>query len=349
MRAIDLRSDTVSRPTAAMRAAMAAAPVGDDQYGEDPSVNLLQERVADLLGKEAGLFVPSGTMANQLALRVLTRPGDEVIVSRESHATWHELGGGAANSGVQFAEIGAGGRFSEEEFRQAFKPLGHQVFPPTTLVEIENTHNRCGGIVIPQEEAQAICKAASELGVRTFLDGARLFNAAIATGTSPRDLARPFELVAVSLSKGLGCPVGSVMAGSRPEIEKARRHRRMLGGGMRQAGILAAAGLYALEHHVERLRDDHDNARTLAAGLRSCRALTVDLATVQTNIVVFHVAGAANHVGAIVRRCGERGVLLSAFGGTKLRATTHLDVTKEDCSRAADVISQVASDELAAK
>jgi len=349
MRTIDLRSDTVSRPTAAMRATIAAAKVGDDQYGEDPSVNLLQDRVADLLGKEAGLFVPSGTMANQLALRVLTRPGDEVIVSCESHAAWHELGGGAANAGVQFAQIGANGRFSEEEFRRAFKPLGHPVFPPTTLVQIENTHNRSGGIVIPQEEVHAICAAASELGLRTFLDGARLFNASIAAGISLRDLARPFDLVAVSLSKGLGCPVGSVMAGSRPDIDKARRHRRMLGGGMRQAGILAAAGIYALEHHIDRLKDDHDHARTLASGLRRCRALTIDLATVQTNIVVFHVAGAATHVGSIVRQCAERGVLLSAFGGTKLRATTHLDVTKEDCVRAAEIISQVMSDELGRK
>jgi threonine aldolase len=250
---------------------------------------------------------------------------------------------------VQFAEIGAGGRFSEQEFRQAFKPLGHHVFPPTTLVEIENTHNRCGGIVVPQEEVHAVCKAAAELGVRTFLDGARLFNTAVATATGLRDLARPFELVAVSLSKGLGCPVGSVMAGSRPDIDKARRHRRMLGGGMRQAGILAAAGLYALKHHIERLKDDHDNARELAVGIHGCSALSVDLATVQTNIVVFHVAGAASHVGSIVRRCAERGILLSAFGGTKLRATTHLDVSAEDCRRAADIISQVASDELGTK
>ncbi len=346
MRIIDLRSDTVSKPTASMRAAMAAAVVGDDQYGEDPSVNLLQERVADLLGKEAGLFVPSGTMANQIALRVLTRPGDEVIVSRESHAAWHELGGGAANAGVQFAQIGADGRFSEAEFRDAFKPLGHPVFPPTTLVEIENTHNRSGGIVVPQDEVLSICMAASELGLRTFLDGARLFNAAVATGLSLRDLARPFDVVAVSLSKGLGCPVGSVMAGSRPDIEKARRHRRMLGGGMRQAGILAAAGLYALDHHVERLKDDHEHAGILASALERCPGLILNLTTVQTNIVVFYVAGAATQVGSIVRRCAERGVLISAFGGTKLRLTTHLDVTQEDCRHAADVISEVMSDEL---
>jgi threonine aldolase len=346
MRTVDLRSDTVSRPTAAMRAAMSAAPVGDDQYGEDPSVNQLEERIADLLGKDAGLFVPSGTMANQLALRVLTRPGDEVIVSRESHAAWHELGGGAANSGVQFAQIGSDGRFSEAEFRQAFKPLGHAVFPPTTLVEIENTHNRSGGIVIPQEEVVAICTTAAQLGMRTFLDGARLFNAAVATKADLRDLSLPFDLVAVSLSKGLGCPVGSVMAGSRADIDKARRHRRMLGGGMRQAGILAAAGLYALDHHVERLEEDHANARILAMALKSCPSAIIDVATVQTNIVVFHFAGAPALAGPIARRCAEQDVLISVFGGTKLRVTTHLDVTKEDCVRAGEVIAQVLSDEV---
>src|SRR5207253_10225458 len=196
---IDLRSDTVTRPTAAMRSAIAAAAVGDDQYGEDPTANALQERVAKLLGKEAALWLPSGTMANQVALRTLTRPGDDVIVSRESHAVWHETGGGAANAGVQFTEIGAGGRFTGGEFVAAVKPRDHMLYPPTTLVEVENTHNRAGGIVIDQEEAACICAAARERRIMSFLDGARLWNAAVASRTTVADLAAPFDVVSVAL------------------------------------------------------------------------------------------------------------------------------------------------------
>ena len=214
---IDLRSDTVTLPSAGMRQAMAAAPVGDDQYGEDPSVNRLQERIAELLGKEAALFVPSGTMANQIGLKVLTRPGDEVVLGHEAHIVWHESGAGAANSGVQFTPVGSGGLFTAAELRAAYKPPGHVVFPPTSLVAIENTHNRGGGVVFPQAEAEAICAAARELGLASYLDGARLFNAAAASGRSLAELAAPFDLVSVALSKGLGCPVGSVIAGSRAD------------------------------------------------------------------------------------------------------------------------------------
>src|SRR2546430_7722696 len=200
---IDLRSDTVTRPTAAMRSAIAAAAVGDDQYGEDPTANALQERVAKLLGKEAALWLPSGTMANQVALRVLTRPGDDVIVSRESHAVWHEAGAGAANAGVQFTEIGAHGVFTAAEFGAACKPRGHVIYPPTTLVEIENTHNRAGGIIFPQGDAVKVCAAARERGIATYLDGARLWNIAASTGTNLADLALHFYLVGVSLSMAL--------------------------------------------------------------------------------------------------------------------------------------------------
>ena len=234
---IDLRSDTVTRPTQAMRAAMAAAAVGDDQYGEDPTTNRLQQRVAELLGKEAALWLPSGTMANQVALRVLTRPGDDVIVSRECHAVWHETGGSAANAGVQFTEIGSRGTFTVDDFAAAFKPRGHAIYPPTTLLEIENTHNRSGGIVFPQPQAVALCAAARARGVATFLDGARLWNAAVASGLALAELAAPFDLVAVALSKGLGAPGGSLLAGSRELIERATRYRRMFGGAMRQTGI----------------------------------------------------------------------------------------------------------------
>lgn len=234
---IDLRSDTVTRPSVEMRAAIAAAPVGDDQFGEDPTVNRLQDRVAVLLGKEAALWLPSGTMANQVALRILTRPGDDVIVSRESHAVWHETGAAGANAGIQFTEVGARGIFTVEEFLAVRKPCGHIIYPPTTLVEIENTHNRAGGVIFPPEEAERICAAAREHGIATYLDGARLWNAVVATGRPAAALAVPFDLVAVALSKGLGAPGGSLLAGSRSLIELATRHRRMLGGAMRQVGL----------------------------------------------------------------------------------------------------------------
>ena len=286
---IDLRSDTVTRPSSEMRAAIAAAPVGDDQYGEDPTVNRLQERIATLLGKEAALFVPTGTMANQIALRVLTRPGDDVIVSRESHAVWHETGAGAANSGVQFSDTGVGGIFTAEDVIAAIKPRGHVLYPPTTLIEIENTHNRSGGTIFPQDEIERICAAARERDIATFLDGARLWNVAVARSCSLAALSSPFDLVSVALSKGLGAPAGSVLAASGDIIARAMRHRRMLGGAMRQAGILAAAGLYALDHNVDRLAHDHANARRIAQRLAQSPHVDLDVAAVQTNILVFRL------------------------------------------------------------
>ena len=336
---IDLRSDTVTRPTAAMRAAIAAAPVGDDQYGEDPTVNKLQQRVAELLGKEAALFLPSGTMANQVALRVLTQPGDEVVVSRESHAVWHETGGSAANAGVQFREIGQRGRYTAEEFIGAIKPRGHVIYPPTTLVEVENTHNRSGGIVIPLDEARRIGAAARQHGIASYLDGARLFNAALASGTPAAEHAAPFDLVAISLSKGLGAPVGSLLAGRRDLIERAVRYRRMFGGAMRQAGLLAAAGLHALDHHMERLGEDHANARLIAEVLAAHAQVELDLATVQTNIVVFHLRPGGPDAATVVERARAHGVLLFPFGARTLRAVTHLDVDSGQCRRAAAILS----------
>ncbi|HTN50172.1 MAG TPA: GntG family PLP-dependent aldolase [Burkholderiaceae bacterium] len=338
---IDLRSDTVTRPTDAMRAAMAAAAVGDDQYGEDPTTNRLQEVVADLLGKDAALWLPSGTMANQVALRALTRPGDDVVVSRECHAVWHETGGSAANSGVQFTEIGARGVFAAEDLRAVCKPRGHAIYPPTTLVEIENTHNRSGGIVFPQAEAQRICSAARELGVATFLDGARLWNTSAATGTSLGELAAPFDLVAVALSKGLGAPGGSLLAGSRELIGKATRYRRMFGGAMRQTGIYAAAGLYAIEHHRSRLAEDHANARRIAERLAENARVDIDLASVQTNIIVFRLREGAPDAATVVERARERGVLLFPFGARTLRAVTHLDVGAAQCERAAQILVEL--------
>jgi threonine aldolase len=339
---IDLRSDTITKPTAAMREAMAAAAVGDDQYGEDPTANALQARVASLLGKEAALWLPSGTMANQVALRVLTRPGDDVVVSRESHAVWHETGAGAANAGVQFTEIGTRGTFTAAEFVAACKPRGHVIYPPTTLVEIENTHNRAGGVIFPQDEVGRICAGARERGLASFLDGARLWNAAVASGRKPAELAAPFDLVAVALSKGLGAPGGSLLAGPRELIERAVRYRRMSGGAMRQVGIFAAAGLHALERHMDRLAEDHANARLIAERLGESRRIAIDLATAQTNILVFSVAEGAPDAATVVARAKERGLLIFAFGPRTLRAVTHLDVTREQCRRAAEILVQIA-------
>ena len=337
--AIDLRSDTVTRPTDAMRAAMAAAPVGDDQYGEDPTTNLLQSRLAELLGKEAALWLPSGTMANQVALRVLTRPGDEVIASRESHAAWHEAGGAAANAGVQIHEIGQAGLFSAEEMLAAIKPRNFAIFPATTLVEVENTHNRAGGVVVPQAEVLRICAAAREQGLASFLDGARLWNASIASGLSPALLAAPFDLVAVAFSKGLGAPGGSLLAGTRALIQSADRQRRRLGGAMRQTGIFAAAALHGLDHHFARLPEDHANARSFAERLAAGAPVLLDLATVQTNIVVFHLPPAlAIDAPTLTARAREQGVLLNAFGPRTVRAVTHLDVNGAQCAQAAQVL-----------
>jgi threonine aldolase len=340
-RPIDLRSDTVTLPTAAMRAAMAAAPVGDDQYGEDPTINLLQQRMAEQLGKPSALWLPSGTMANQVALRVLTRPGDEVIVSRECHAGWHEAGASAANSGVQLLEIGEGGVFSAEEVAAAIKPTGMPVFPRSTLVEIENTHNRAGGVVVPQHEVVRVCDFARAHGLASFLDGARLWNASIASGLSEAELAAPFDLVAVSFSKGLGAPGGSLLAGSRELIGAATRQRRIFGGAMRQAGIFAAAALHGLDHHRDRLADDHRNARLLAQALAEVPAVRLDLASVQTNIVVFHLRDGAPDAATLVVRARERGVLLNPFGARTVRAVTHLDVSHEQVEQAAQVLVQL--------
>jgi threonine aldolase len=339
---IDLRSDTVTRPSPGMRAAMASAVVGDDQFGEDPTVNALQDRVAALLGKEAALWLPTGTMANQVALRVLTRPGDDVIVSRESHLVWHEAGAGAANAGVQFTEIGNRGVFTVEEFLVAYRPHDLDTYPPTTLVAVENTHNRAGGVVFSLSEAERICAAARGCTVGTYLDGARLWNAAVATGHSPAELAAPFELVAVSLSKGLGAPGGSLLAGSRETIATAVRRRRMLGGAMRQVGIFAAAGLYALDHNMERLAEDHVNAARMAERLARSPRILLDAATVQTNILVFGLALDAPDAPTVVARAGARGVLVFALGPRTIRAVTHLDVSTEQCIRGSEILVEAA-------
>lgn len=338
---IDLRSDTVTRPTPGMREAMSRAEVGDDQFGEDPTVNRLQERIAAMLGKEAALWTPTGTMSNQVALLALTRPGDDVVASRDAHIVLYETGAAAANAGVQITQIGDEGRFTAEEFLAARKPRGHIASPPTTLAAVENTHNRAGGRVFPQAEAEAVCAAARAEGAATFLDGARLWNAAAATGLPPADLAAPFDLVAVSFSKGLGAPAGSALAGPRSVIQEAIRHRRRLGGAMRQAGILAAAALYALDHHLERLAEDHHNARLLAETLSLSSRVRLDPRAVETNIIIFDLADGAPDAAAVAAGAEEAGVLLMPVGPRTLRAVTHLDVTAVQCRRAADVLLSI--------
>jgi threonine aldolase len=280
-------------------------------------------------------------MANQIALKVLTRPGDEVVLGEEAHIVWHESGAGAANSGVQFTVVGDGGLFNAAQLRAAYKPPGHIVFPPTTMVAVENTHNRGGGVVFPQSDAAAICATAQELGIATYLDGARLFNAAAAGGRSLDELAAPFNLVSVALSKGLGCPVGSVISGRKDDISRAHRARRMFGGAMRQSGVLAAAALYALDHNLTRLAEDHANARLLAERLAGLRGVELNLATVQSNIVIFRMDETAPDAETIVARAKEAGVLVSAFAARTIRAVTHLDVNRDQCRRAADLLAQV--------
>jgi threonine aldolase len=333
---IDLRSDTVTRPGEGMRRAMAAAEVGDDVFGEDPTVRALEERVAELLGKEAALFVPSGTMANQLALLLLARRGDEVIVGEGAHCAWFESGAGAALAGVQFAIAGRGGIFTAGEMEAAVRPVADW-FPHTRVVALENTHNRAGGRIFPQPEVQAIASRARARGLALHLDGARLWNASVATGLAPRELAGPFDTVSVCLSKGLGAPAGSLLASDRARIAEARRLRKMLGGGMRQVGVLAAAGLYALEHHVARLAEDHAHAAMIHAAVeRVCPGQPRP----ETNIVMIDLPGGApaEKFCALAR---EQGVLVSAFGPSRVRVVTHLDVDREAVARASDVLARL--------
>src|SRR5262245_21107842 len=312
-----------------MREAMANAEVGDDVYGEDASVNRLQARVAELLGKAAALFFPSGTMANQAALRVHTKPGNVVIASRDAHILRAEAGAASALAGLQIETIGRGGTFQAEELRAALHPRDVHL-APTTLLAIENTHNAAGGRVFPPDLLVDVTRAAREAGLALHLDGARLWNAAIALGRPVGELAAPFDTVSVCLSKGLGAPVGSLVAGSRELVERLQRIRKMYGGGMRQAGVLAAAGSYALEHQLERLAEDHANAHRLARGLRELGFQVED--EPETNIVMLR----ARDDRALQGACRERGVLVGRTGPGRLRAVTHLDVSAADIDEALD-------------
>jgi len=323
MKTIDLRSDTVTRPTPAMRAAIAAAEVGDDVYGEDPTVNRLQSVAAERLGMAAAILVPSGTMANQAALRALTQPGDVVLGGAGCHVLRYEAGAAAALSGVQIHTIGSGGFFGADDVLAAIPPHDHH-YAPVTTVAVENTHNSSGGRVFPYDAVREIVAASTQRGLKLHLDGARLWNAVVASGIPADRWVEGFDTVAFCLSKGLGAPVGSLVCGSAAVIERVHRIRKMLGGGMRQAGLLAAAGLYALEHHVDRLADDHRNARRLADGLTAL-GLTVDPAP-QTNMVLFRGAD----VGRLWSALLERDVLVNPVDRSTFRAVTHLNVTAED-------------------
>ncbi len=337
MAAVDLRSDTVTKPSAAMRKAMAEAEVGDDVYGEDPTVRRLEERVADMLGCEAALFVPTGTMANQIALRSQTRPGDEVIIGQGAHCWRHESGALAALSGAQTQIIGSDGTFTAAEVRAAFK--GDDPYQsPTKVVAVENTHNMAGGICWQRAALTEVVTAAHQLGMTAHLDGARIWNAAVATGETEKQLAHGFDSVSVCLSKGLGAPAGSLVAGSRALIKACHRFRKMHGGGMRQAGVLAAAGVYALDHHRARLPEDHANAKALAEALAGTAGLRV--APPQTNIVMIDLQRGT--AAAAIAQARDAGVLLGAAGPQRIRAVTHLDVDREAVLRAAKVIAEVA-------
>jgi threonine aldolase len=331
---IDLRSDTVTRPGAAMRRAMAGAEVGDDVYGEDPTVNRLQERAADLLGKESALFVPSGTMGNQASLLALTRPGDVVLAGERAHVLLYEGGAGAAFAGVQIETLGRGGVFDGADIRRAVHPDDAH-FAPTRAVCIENTHNRGGGRVWPLERIKDVAAAAREAGLALHLDGARLWNAVVASGVPAADWARPFDTVTFCVSKGLGAPAGSLVCASREVVRRVHRARKRLGGGMRQVGILAAAGLYALEHHIERLAEDHANARRLAAGLEAL-GFRVDPAP-ETNIVMFRV----EDTPGFLRATRARELWINPEDEGIFRAVTHLDVSADDVDDALDRLGQV--------
>jgi threonine aldolase len=330
---IDLRSDTVTKPTPAMRKAMAEAEVGDDVFGEDPTVNALQGKVAKLLGKEAALFVPSGTMANQLSIKSHTQPGDEVIIEASSHPYNFEGGAGAALSGIQFNCLkGFRGILDASQIEEAIRPADHH-FPVTRLVCLENTHNRGGGSIYPPEKMAEIYRLTKSRGLVLHLDGARLWNASVATGTKPYECAQWSDSVSVCLSKGLGAPIGSLVAGSQPFIHRVHRFRKMFGGGMRQVGIIAAAGIYALDHHFERLKEDHQNAKRLAVGLKEFKGVSIDPKHVETNIVIFDVADTGMTALQVAEAMRKEGVLIHAFGKTQIRLVTHLDVNSEDIEK----------------
>jgi threonine aldolase len=340
---IDLRSDTVTKPTPEMRRAMADAEVGDDVYGEDPTVNRLERRAAEILGKEAAVFVPTGTMANTIGVKLHTEHGQEIICETRSHVYNYELAMMAWFSGCVARPVHAeDGILRWEQIRKSIRPLGPH-WAPTGLIEIENTSNMTGGTVYPLEVIHEICAGARERGLKVHMDGARVFNAAEYLGKPVREVVAEVDTVSFCLSKALGAPVGSMLAGTDEQMRRGRLYRKRLGGGMRQAGVLAAAGLIALEEHPRKLAADHANARRLAEALSRIPGIAVDPAKVQTNIVIYDVSGCGIPAAEFSARLKAKGVLMNAVGETQLRAVTHYDVSREDCELAAQAIAEVAS------
>jgi len=324
-----------------MRKAMAEAEVGDDVFGEDPTANALQEKVAKILGKETSIFVPSGTMANQLAIKSHTQPGDEVIIEATGHPFNFEGGAGAALSGIQFHCIrGARGILDSSQIEEAIRPDDHH-FPPTRLICLENTHNRGGGSIYPVEKMNEIFRLAKSKGLFVHLDGARLWNACVTTGIKAHEYAQWADSVSVCLSKGLGTPIGSLVAGSRQFIDRVHRFRKMFGGGMRQVGIIAAAGIYALDHHIERLREDHENAKRLALGLKEIKGVSIFPEHVETNIIIFDITGAGKTAFQVRDEMKKEEVLIHALGKTQIRLVTHLDVSREDIDTALKLFGKI--------
>jgi len=338
MKIIDLRSDTVSLPTEAMRKAMYEAELGDDVYQEDPTVNHLEELSAHISGKEAALLTPSGTMSNLIAILTHTQRGDEIILGDEAHIFWYEVGGASAIGGVvpHILPNDSCGGISENALKAAIRPdnIHH---PRTRLLCLENTHNRCGGAILSREYTSSICEIARQQGLHIHLDGARIFNAAVASNMSASELAKPCDSVCFCLSKGLGAPVGSLLCGSKDFIAKSRRWRKMLGGGMRQAGVFAAAGIVALETMIERLAKDHANARRLACGLESTPGLSINPATVQTNIVIFEVSGNFTAL-ELTEKLSESGLKVLCRSENSLRMVTHHMITADDIDDALSLI-----------
>jgi threonine aldolase len=339
---IDLRSDTVTRPTPAMRRAMADAEVGDDVYGEDPTVNRLQERAAEIFQKEAALFVPTGSMGNQLCVKLHTRPGTEVILEERSHIYNYEMGGAAVFSGVTCRVVrGVKGMLSRELIADAVHHNAAYYVTPTSLITLENTHNMAGGSVMPPETSQGICDDAHSLGLPVHLDGARIFNASVALKTTVAEIARPFDSVMFCLSKGLGAPVGSMIVGKQDFINEARSWRKRLGGGMRQVGVLAAAGMIALEKSPALLPQDHANARRLAEALAAMPGIQIDPETVQTNIVIFDVSQTRFAPAQFCEALKAHGILASGINAREVRFVTHYDVSREDIEKALRAIQEM--------
>ncbi len=336
MTAIDLRSDTVTKPTDEMRRAMASAEVGDDVFGEDPSINELQERSAALLGKEAGLLTSSGTMSNLIATLAWSNHGDEIIMGDEAHMFWNESAGQAALGGVQTRLVpnDSQGRINPDDVAAAIRPSGNLHFPRTSMVCLENTHNRCSGGVLTPEDTKSVGDIAHGAGVPVHLDGARLFNASVALEVPPAELARDVDDLSFCLSKSLSCPVGSVLVGSQDFIDNAKRWRKMLGGGMRQAGVLAAAGLVALDTMIDRLAEDHQNAKRLADGLANIDGLSVDPESIQTNIVFFEVDEKLGTAAELIAALNHHGVQVSYPGKQSIRMVTHRHISPEDIEEA---------------